>query len=70
MGRRARHGREAVQQCVGPELIHARLLGLAEAAAYMGEDRGTPAPPDPALLAAALGIDPRDLRREDDDDDY
>jgi hypothetical protein len=66
-----RDGREAVQHFDGPALILARLLSLAEDSAYMGEDRGTPAPPDPALLAAALGIDPRDLRPEDaDDDDY
>lgn len=65
-----RDGREAVQHFDGPALILARLLNLAEDAAYMGEDRGTPAPPDPALLAAALGIDPRVLRPEDDADDY
>ncbi|WP_326913877.1 hypothetical protein [Sphingopyxis chilensis] len=67
-----RDGREAVQHFDGPALILARLLSLAEDAAYMGEDRGTPAPPDPALLAAALGIDPRVLRPEDadEDDDY
>lgn len=67
-----RDGREAVQHFDGPALILARLLSLTEDAAYMGEDRGTPAPPDPTLLAAALGIDPRVLRPEDADeeDDY
>lgn len=64
-----RDGREAVQHFDGPALILARMLNLAADAAYMGEDRGTPAPPDPMFLAAALGIDPRDLHPEDEDED-
>ncbi len=50
-----RNGREAVQHFDGPALTLARMANLASDAAYDGEDRGTPAPPDPHMLAAALG---------------
>lgn len=50
-----RNAREAVQHFDGPALTLSRMANLACDAAYEGEDRGTPAPPDPHMLAAALG---------------
>lgn len=66
-----RDGHEAVQHFDGPALILARMAALAEDSAFMGEERGTPAPPDPVMLAAALGIAPGAEDEDDyDDDDY
>ncbi len=56
-----REDREAVQHFDGPALILNRMAHLAADAAFDGEDSGTPAPPNPRLLAAALyqsGIHP------------
>jgi hypothetical protein len=50
-----RNAREAVQHFDGPALTLSRMANLACDAAYEGEERGTPAPPDPHMLAAALG---------------
>lgn len=50
-----RNAREAVQHFDGPALTLSRMANLAADAAYDGEENGTPAPPDPHMLAAALG---------------
>ncbi|PKP86141.1 MAG: hypothetical protein CVT78_13915 [Alphaproteobacteria bacterium HGW-Alphaproteobacteria-17] len=50
-----RNAREAVQHFDGPALVLSRMANLASDAAYDGADNGTPAPPDPHMLAAALG---------------
>lgn len=65
-----REGREAVQHFDGPALILSRMMNLAEDAAFEGEERGTPAPPDPVMLAAALGLPPAGEETDDADDDY
>lgn len=49
-----REDREAVQHFDGPALILNRMANLAADSAYDGEDSGTPAPPNPHMLAAAL----------------
>lgn len=49
-----REEREAVQHFDGPALILNRMANLSADAAFDGEDKGTPAPPNPHLLAAAL----------------
>ena len=65
-----RNGREAEQHFDGPALLLARMLGLAEESAYMGEESGTPAPPDLKSLAAALGVElPKPEEEEDEDED-
>ena len=51
----------------------ARMLGLAEESAYMGEESGTPAPPDLKSLAAALGVElpePEEEEEEEEEEDY
>lgn len=45
---------ETTQHFDGPALIYHRLFNLAEHAAWEGEQNGTPAPPDPAMLHDAL----------------
>ncbi|MBK9588905.1 MAG: hypothetical protein IPO50_10180 [Sphingomonadales bacterium] len=65
-----RNGREAEQHFDGPALLLARMLGLAEESAYMGEESGTPAPPELESLAAALGVElPKPEEEEDEDED-
>lgn len=67
-----RNGREAHQHFDGPALLLARMLGLAEESAYMGEESGTPAVPEVESLAAALGVGmPKpDEDEEEDDGDH
>lgn len=63
-----RDGREAVQHFDGPALILSRMMNLAADAAYEGEDRGTPAPPDPLMLARALGAAQADAAAQNADE--